>query len=64
MTRLSEIARLATHQSQAVQSYQVKSKGVKKTVKRLEEPGFPARGAATQVMVCFRDSGDSVMYWV
>ncbi len=40
MTRLSEAP-------QAVQSYRVKSKGVKKLVKRLEEPGFPATSATT-----------------
>ena len=33
---------MMTRLSEAVQSYQVKSKGVKKLVKRLEEPGFPA----------------------
>ncbi len=34
---------MMTRLSEAVQSYRVKSKGVKKLLKRLEEPGFPAR---------------------
>ncbi len=33
---------MMTRLPQAVQSYEVKSKGVKNLVKRLEEPGFPA----------------------
>ncbi len=41
---------MMTRLPQAVQSYQVKSKGVKNLVKRLEEPGFPASGGG--VCVC------------